>query len=111
MPFRITNAPAAFMDLMNWVFKPFLDEFVIVFIDDILVYSKSFEEHEQHLRMVLQTLRRRRQYAKLKKCEFWLSSVIFLRHIIIVYGVFVDPHKVKAILNWPRPMKFKVSWA
>ena len=70
MPFGVTNAPAAFMDLMNRVFKPFLDEFVIVFIDDILVYSKSFAEHEQHLRMVLQTLRNKRLYAKLKKCEF-----------------------------------------
>ena len=78
MPFRVTNAPATFMDFMNQVFKHFLDEFVIVFIDDILVYSKSFAEHEQHLRMVLQTLRSRKLYAKLKKCEFWLSSMTFL---------------------------------
>ena len=103
MPFGVTNAPAAFMDLMNRVFKPFLDEFVIVFIDDILVYSKSFAEHEQHLRMVLQTLRNKRLYAKLKKCEFWLSSVTFLGHIISVDGVSVDPHKIEAIVNWPRP--------
>ena len=75
---------AAFMYLINRVSKPFLDEFVIVFIDDILVYSKSFAEYEQHLRMVLQTLQNRRLYAKLKKCEFWLSNIIFLRHIISV---------------------------
>ena len=91
------------MDLMNRVFKPFLDEFVIVFIDDILVYSKSIAEHEQHLRMVLQTLRRRKLYAKLKKCEFWLPSVTFLGHVISVDGVSVDPHKIEAIVNWPRP--------
>ena len=84
---------------MNQVFKPFSDEFVIVLIDDILVYFKSFAEHEQHLRMVLQTLRDRRLYAKLKKCEFWLSSVTFLGHIISVDGVSVDPHKVEAIVN------------
>ena len=82
MSFGLTNAPTTFMDLMNRVFKPFLDRFVFVFIDDILVYSKSFAEHEQHLRMILQTLRNKRLYAKLKKCEFWLSSVTFLGHII-----------------------------
>ena len=103
MPFGVTNAPATFMDLMNWVFKPFLDEFVIIFIGDILVYSKSFAEYEQHLRIVLQTLRNRSMYAKLKKCDFWLSSVTFWGHIISVDGVSVDPHKVKAIANWPRP--------
>ena len=70
MSFEVTNAPAAFMDLMNWVFKPFLDNFFIVFIDDILLYSKSIVEHEQHLRIVLQILQNRRLYAKLKKCEF-----------------------------------------
>ena len=102
MPFGVTNAPAAFMDLMNRVFKPFLDEFVIVFIDDILVYSKSIAEHEQHLRMVLQTLRDGRLYVNLKKCEFWLSSIAFLRHIISVDEVSIDPHKVETIVNWPR---------
>ena len=102
MPFRVTNAPIAFMDLINWIFKPFLDEFIIVFIDDILVYSKSITKHEQHLRMVLQTLQDGRLYAKLKKCEFWLSSVVFLGHIISVDGMSIDPHKVKAITNWPR---------
>ena len=103
MLFRVTNAPATFMDLMNRVLKPFLDEFVIVFIDDILVYSKIFAEHEQHLKMVLQTLRNRRLYVKMKKCEFWLSKVIFLGHIISVDGMSIDPHKLEAIVNWPRP--------
>ena len=75
MPFGLTNAPAAFMDLMNRVFKPQLDKFVVEFIDDILIYSRSKVEHEQHLRVVLQILREKRLYAKFKKCEFWLSSV------------------------------------
>ena len=75
MPFGLTNAPAAFMDLMNRVFKPYLDKFVVVFIDDILIYSKSHVEHGEHLRIVLQTLRTHQLYAKLSKCEFWLNSV------------------------------------
>ena len=78
MSFGLTNAPAAFMDLMNIVFRPFLDQFVIVFIDDILVYSKSKVVHAMHLRMVLQTLREHQLYAKLLKCEFWLEEVAFL---------------------------------
>ena len=78
MPFGLTNAPAAFMDLMNRVFRPFLDQFVIVFIDDVLVYSRSEEEHEQHLRVVLQTLREHRLFAKFSKCEFWLERVQLL---------------------------------
>ena len=102
MPFGVTNAPVTFMDLMNWVFKLFLDEFVNIFIDDILVNSKSIVEYEQQLSKVLQTLRDRRLYAKLKKCEFWLSSVIFLGYIISVDGVSIDPHKVETIVNWPR---------
>ena len=102
MPFGVTNALAALMDLMNWVFKPFLDKFVSMSVDDILVNSKSFAEHEQHLRMVLQILRDRRLYAKLKKYEFWLSSVTFLGQIISEDGVSVDPHKIKAIVNWSR---------
>ncbi|XP_019251214.1 PREDICTED: uncharacterized protein LOC109230141 [Nicotiana attenuata] len=82
MSFGLTNAPAAFMELMNRVFRPYLDMFVIVFIDDILVYSRSQEEHEQHLRVVLQTLRDSQLYAKFSKCEFWLSSVAFLGHTV-----------------------------
>ena len=82
MLFRLTNAPTAFMDLMNRVFKPYLNRFVIVFIDDILVYSKSSLEHEEHLRIVLSTLRDGQLYAKFTKCEFWLDKVIFLGHVI-----------------------------
>ena len=103
MPFGLTNAPAAFMDLMNRVFKNFLDQFVIVFIDDILVYSRSKEEHEEHLRIVLQTLRKNRLYAKFKKCEFWLEQVAFLGHVISKKGISVDPGKIEAVSDWPRP--------
>ncbi|XP_073064039.1 uncharacterized protein [Primulina eburnea] len=103
MLFGLTNAPAAFMDLMNRVFKPFLDRFIVVFIDDILVYSPRKEDHEEHLRLTLQTLREKELYAKFKKCEFWLSSVSFLGHVRSKAGVSVDPEKVEAILDWPTP--------
>nr|GEX43120.1 putative reverse transcriptase domain-containing protein [Tanacetum cinerariifolium] len=103
MPFGLTNAPAVFMDLMNRIFHEFLDKFVIVFIDDILVFSKSKEEHEDHLRTVLQTLRHEKLYAKFSKCEFWLSSVAFLGHIVSAEGITMDPAKVEAITKWPRP--------
>ena len=103
LPFGLTNAPAVFMDLMNRVFKPYLDKFVVVFIDDILIYSKSHVEHGEHLRIVLQTLRTHQLYAKLSKCEFWLNSVSFLGHVISKEGVQVDPKKVEAVSNWPRP--------
>ncbi|XP_073277711.1 uncharacterized protein [Primulina huaijiensis] len=95
--------PTAFMDLMNRVFKPFLDKFVVVFIDDILVYSPSEEDHKEHLHLTLQMLREKELYAKFKKCEFWLKSVTFLGHIISKEGVSVDPKKVEAITGWPRP--------
>ena len=91
------------MDLMNRVFKDFLDQFVIVFIDDILVYSQSEIEHERHLRMVLQRLRDHQLYAKFKKCEFWLSQVTFLGHIVGRDGIKVDPSKIEAVKDWPRP--------
>ena len=97
MPFGITNAPAIFMDLMNQAFSPFLDKFVVIFIDDILIYFKNEEEHAEHLRIVLQTLRREKLYVKLSKCEFWLKSVTFLGHIILGEGVAVDPSKVQAV--------------
>ncbi|KAM6556128.1 hypothetical protein CsatB_003147 [Cannabis sativa] len=103
MSFGLTNAPAAFMDLMNRVFKEYLDQFVIVFIDDILIYSKTEEEHEEHLRLTLQRQREHQLYAKYKKCEFWLSEVAFLGHIITNGGIKVDPAKVAAVKEWPRP--------
>jgi len=91
LPFGLTNAPALFMDLMNRVFQPYLDKFVVVFIDDILVYSKSYEEHELHLRQTLQTLRSHQLYAKLDKCDFWLKELTFLGHVVSSKGIFVDP--------------------
>ena len=103
MPFGLTNAPAAFMDLMNRVFRPYVDQFVVVFIDDILVYSKDAQEHEQHLRIVLETLREKKLYAKLNKCDFWLKKVSFLGHILSAEGIRVDPAKIEAVVNWKSP--------
>ena len=100
MPFGLTNAPAAFMDLMNQVFQPYLDRFIIVFIDDMLVYLGSSKERSEHLRIVLQTLRERQLYAKLSKCQFWLDKVAFLGHVISTEGVSVDSHKIEAVVNW-----------
>ncbi|GKC70852.1 putative reverse transcriptase domain-containing protein [Tanacetum coccineum] len=99
MPFGLTNASAIFMDLMNRVCRPMLDKSVIVFIDDILVYSKSKEEHEVHLREILETLRKERLYAKFSKCEFWLQEVQFLGHVINSEGLKVDPAKIEAVMN------------
>ncbi|KAI3758665.1 hypothetical protein L6452_06236 [Arctium lappa] len=101
MPFGLTNAPTVFMDLMNRVFSAYLDKFVIVFIDDILVFSKSKEEHEDHLRIVLGTLRDKQLYAKFSKCEFWLELVAFLGHVVSAKGITVDPAKVEVVTNWP----------
>ena len=103
MPFGLTNAPAAFMDLMNRVFQPYLDRFVVVFIDDILVYSETEEKHDEHLRVVLQVLRERQLYAKFSKCEFWLKEVTFLGHVVSAEGIKVDPRKIEAILEWKPP--------
>ena len=103
MPFGLTNAPIAFMDLMNRVFRPYVDMFVVVFIDDILVYSKDAQEHEQHLKIVLQTLREKKLYAKLSKCDFWLNEVSFLGHIVSTEGIRVDPIKIEAVVNWKPP--------
>ena len=103
MPFGLTNAPIAFMDLMNRVFRPYLDKFIVVFIDDILIYSRDKEGHVDQLRTVLQTLMEHQLYGKLKKCEFWLEEVVFLGHVITKEGIKVDPQKVKAIIEWPRP--------
>ncbi|KAJ0524802.1 putative nucleotidyltransferase, Ribonuclease H [Helianthus annuus] len=103
MPFGMTNAPAVFMDLMNRVCKPYLDKFVIVFIDDILIYSKSQEEHERHLRLILELLRKEQLYAKFSKCDFWLREVHFLGHVVNKDGIHVDPAKIESIKNWPTP--------
>ncbi|KAL5568094.1 hypothetical protein UlMin_024669 [Ulmus minor] len=103
MPFGLTNAPAAFMDLMNRVFKEYLDKFVIVFIDDILIYSRSRDEHAEHLRVTLQTLKEHRLYAKFSKCEFWLDRVQFLGHVISKEGITVDPVKIEAVSKWSAP--------
>ncbi|GJW35190.1 putative reverse transcriptase domain-containing protein [Tanacetum coccineum] len=103
MPFGLTNAPTVFMDLMNRVCKPYLDKFAIVFINDILVYSKDNEENGKHLKIILELLKKERLYAKFSKCNFWLDSVQFLDHVIDRSGVHVDPAKIKAIKNWAAP--------
>jgi hypothetical protein len=103
MSFGLTNAPAHFTYLMNSVFMPELDKFVVVFIDDILIYSKSREEHATHLRIVLTRLREHKLYAKFRKCEFWLDQVPFLGHILSAEGVAVVPGQVKDILEWKPP--------
>ncbi|KAL9251592.1 Retrovirus-related Pol polyprotein from transposon 17.6-like protein [Drosera capensis] len=103
MPFGLANAPVVFMDLMNRVFKPYLDRFVLVFIDDIVVYSRDHREHEEYLRITLETLRGNELYAKLKKYEFWLKEVAFLGHVISEKRVKVDPKKIEAVTEWPRP--------
>ena len=103
MPFGLANAPTAFMDLMNRVFEDYWDKFVIVFIDNILIYSRSREEHTKHLRSVLQRLQSKILYAKFKKCEFWLNRVVFLGHVDSKEGIAVDPAKIEAVTNWQRP--------
>jgi hypothetical protein len=103
MSFGLMNALAHFMYLMNSVFMPELDQFVMVFIDDILVYSKSMEEHENHLQIVLQQLREHQLYAKFNRCEFWIKEVPFLGHVISPEGIMVDPSKVKEVLEWKPP--------
>ena len=103
MLFGLINAPAAFMDLINREFKQYLDLFVIVFIDDILIYSRSEEEHASHLRVVLQTLKDRQLFAKFSKCEFWLQSVAFLGYIVSSKGIRVDSQKIEVVKEWPRP--------
>ncbi|RVW18327.1 Transposon Ty3-G Gag-Pol polyprotein [Vitis vinifera] len=103
MPFGLTNAPAAFMDMMNRIYRPYLDHFVVLFVDDILIYSKSREEHSHHLHMALQTLREHQLYAKLEKCDFWLQEIQFLGQMVTQEGISMDPTKVEVVTNWERP--------
>ncbi|KAL8148236.1 hypothetical protein AgCh_005552 [Apium graveolens] len=103
MSFGLTNAPAAFIDLVNRVYKEYLDKFVIVFIDDILIYSKNPEDHAVHLQIALQKLREKRLYAKFSKCEFWLTEVQFFGHVVSKEGIKVDPVKIKAVSKWEQP--------
>ncbi|GJT21156.1 putative reverse transcriptase domain-containing protein [Tanacetum coccineum] len=100
MPFGLTNATAVFIDLMNRVCKPYLDKFVIVFIDDILIYSKNKQEHEEHLKLILELLKKEELYAKFSKCEFWIPNVQFLGHVINSEGIHVNPAKIESIKDW-----------
>ena len=103
MPFGLMNVPATFMDLILRIFQPHLDQFVVVFIGDILIYSQSEEEHEDHWRVVLQVLRDHQLYAKFSKCKFWLIEVKLLGHVVSASGVSIEPEKVEAIMSWERP--------
>ncbi|GKF16472.1 putative reverse transcriptase domain-containing protein [Tanacetum coccineum] len=105
MPFGLTNTPAVIMDLMNRICKPYLDKFIIVFIDDILIYSRNEEEHanQNHLRIILELLRKEKLYAKFSKCDFWIHIVQFLGHLIDSQGLHVDPAKIEAVKNWTSP--------
>ena len=103
MPFGVTNVPSVIMNLMNQVFSQYLDQFVIVFIDDILIYSKSDRENAEHLRIVLQTLQQEQLHAKQSKCKFWLDCIAFLGHMISEEGISVDPSKIQAVKDWPIP--------
>jgi GR25 family glycosyltransferase involved in LPS biosynthesis len=102
--FGLTNAPTYFMNLMNKVFMEELDRFVVVFIDDILIYSETAEEHEEHLWIMLERLRQQKLYAKFNKCEFWREKVAFLGHVLSAEGIIVDPSKVESVTKWEQPL-------
>ena len=113
MPFGLTNALTTFMDLMHRIFQPYLDQFVVVFVDYILIYSQSEWEQTYHLRIILQLLRDHQLYAKFSKCEFWLTEVRFLGHVVSASGVSVDPEKVEAVMSWERlklVFEIRSSW-
>jgi hypothetical protein len=111
MSFGLMNAPAHFMYLMNLVFMPELDKFDVVFIDDILIYSRSMEEHEEHLRIVFQRLREHQWYAKFSKCQFWIKEVPFLGHVVSAEGIAVGPGKVKEVWEWKPPISVSEVWS
>ena len=103
VPFGLTNAPATIMCLMNSVFSKYLNKFVLVFLDDILIYSKNEEEHAEHLRLTLQFLREHKLYAKLSKCDFYKDIIHYLGNNISEEGTSMHPEKIEAIMNWPTP--------
>jgi len=103
LPFRLTNAPTFFMDMMNRLLIPYLDKFAVTFIDDILVHSRTKDEHVEHLLIVLKTLQEHKLYAKFKKCDFWMEKIYFVGYVISKEEVLVDPAKVKVVVNWLRP--------
>ena len=114
MSFKLTNVVAVFMDLMNHVLKPYVDQFVVVFIDDILIYSRSSEDHDKHLRIILQIVKEKELYVKLYKCEFWLYEVSFLENVVSSEDVKVDTSKIQTVNEWrpPKsPTEVRVSWA
>jgi hypothetical protein len=107
MPFGLANAPFVFVDLMTWVFHEYLDSFVVVFINDILVYSANHVEHEEHLKTMMEVLREKKLFSKLKKCEFWLDEVSFLGHVVNKNRLAIDLRKVKPVVEWERPMNVR----
>jgi hypothetical protein len=106
LPFGLTNAPGVFMSLMNGVFREYLDKFIQVFIDDILIYSRMMEDHDEHLRLLLKCLRENKLYGKLSICLFYQSKIHYSEHVIFGEGIVMDPSKVEAIMEWPMPMNF-----